>query len=581
MDRHNPLSPGGVTFERIATRLVSRLEQRLGPLPQFGRNILTEGAIATGISIVGTILGWIVILVIVSLGSSSGNSSSTSGSSSGSSSIAAAVALAIASANTLPMHMSVSAGSSFLSGGVDIAIHSPPTLLTVFVLIAGAIGGYRAGQKCGTGWPSGLGVAFVYATIVTIIVAVFSSRAQFTNVGSNSSVSYGLGLVLPSAWFYAFLWPLVPALLGAAGGREAALAFYRAHMTHPLFEAWRPPVIGALWALGVSLAGCLIASFIALLVAMSTNSVAPDAGWKAVGVFVLFSPVTTVYTFMLGLGASLGLSSDPSELLANTKDSVSLLGNWPLSSWAYILPVIVLAGCVIGALKALSLAPRRSSAYKMLLPFSVLTLICAWLSGMSATVRADDSLAGWIRTAGEWLNLGSLADTIGAAAISGITLGFGASLFEALVGSLVLMTIAAALACYLWEPLTQSSLVPSTPNPPRRYGGPEPFPSHSPAGSTSQFHPSLDPTIPMEQRQGSQTDAWQPTVPNVPAASASPRQRTATRTNGQWIALSSVSAPPSTDSQRHSLQHNVCPQCGRVSTDKVTCAACNAPLDGE
>ncbi|MBV9279170.1 MAG: hypothetical protein JOZ41_03730 [Chloroflexi bacterium] len=441
------------------------------PLPEIVRLLVVEGAIAALVSLVLSVFLSVLLQHMAGLADQSGG-------------MLTEAFADLSFALTVPMHITLSANGGMTPTLIaDAWIHWPIGLFTLVVLGACAMAGWRAARLTRVGAPAGFGVALTYATIVGIIVYVTGEYSQITSALSNSwqqAQPYSSSVTVDpgQTWEYAFAWALVPALLGAGAGR-AALTWARSRWTAEMVERWRVALVGALWAVAASLILCGAATLLALPVWTPGSPTLSGNSSKIASGFLATAPVWCIHALALGAGASLRVSLNMGAMGSESIQALSLLGHWPLTNWGYVLPLVVVSGFLVGARKAHTLRPGRTTAFTLVLPFALLNTSLAWLGGMAAEVRLSqdyvDQLAQYLGPLGSNTQSQVMAALTG----SGVTVGYGPDLLEVFLGSAVVGLVAATLVYFWLDPNSPAAQVP-TPMPAGPGAAPTSEPSPSP-----------------------------------------------------------------------------------------------------
>jgi hypothetical protein len=408
-------------------------------LAEIVRITVLQGLVAALVSVIGTVFLSVALERMAGLGDQG---------------VASEAYEDLALAHTAPMHISlIDNASTSPTALVDVWIHWPILLFTLVVLAACGMAGWRTARVTRAGPGVGLGVAVVYATITTVFIYVGGAYAQIGSLLANtlrSANPYAALLSLDPAqnWWHAFSWAVVPALVGAGAVRRIE-ELLKSRWDGELLEQWRTGVVGALWAVASCLVLCGGATLIALWVWVNGTPTLSGSFSKAASLFLASLPVWCSYALTLGVGASLQFSASLGQLGSASLPSASLLGRWPLTTWAYLLPLLVITGFLIGAAKAHSRLPGRATAFYMIIPFALFNVVVAWLAGASTNVRLSQD---FVSRLGQYI--GSLApDTrarvTAAMTGSGVRVAYGPALIEVVVGSIVLGLLAATLV-YFW-----------------------------------------------------------------------------------------------------------------------------------
>lgn len=585
-----------------ANSLRAAVEARTGPFGAFAKRVLTGAGIAALVSLVAVTLG---MILFDATNPSSWNLVQNFG---------LLMVIGVVAGNVMPVHVALSGTiGSYQGEFLDLATRAPINLLTTFVVISAAYGGFLGARKGGTSWPAGLGVAFVYATITTLLALILQQYGQSSALDQGVLSSAGFGNIRAvfvnispdvfSAWLYCFGLVLIPAIIGAAirGSDLSALATRRS------WDLWYAPLVGTLVSIVIALFFTFAISFIWFLAGLSSIGGFPLSDQvRSFMVFldIWFGPLMSVLFLNLGVGSSIkGVTnsplSSPYQLDPHTHQfSWGLLVNWPFDQALYLLPVIPLVACVLGAFVTLRLSKRYSSAFTMAIPFALASLLFSFLAVISINFSpAANVIAGDV-------SLKTLAnDTIGSSFHAGAVMlsrnldlhvGLTPDLLVATVGALIIALIGACIASLLylvWSylagmgPVGQDMPLVSHGNPPPT----NPFPGVQPANPRGGPRPRERQTasegfeIPPAPRSASDevplVDHYE--GPGRPAA----RPVTGSRSvdpggrplrGGPPIELAANSVAVSKKPPR---SRKICPQCGKISINESQCPACSAPLD--
>jgi hypothetical protein len=505
---------GGVT---------AALERRVGPLPQFATSMLIAGGIISAVCIGAS------ALVLVGLQLVAGSADALHY-------VAGQIAFAVILVNMAPFHISASGSAGY----VDISARLPVTAVTLVALAIIATGAFRVGRSDRLGWPSGVAIALVYATVTSIVGSIFASY-----IGSSGAT---LSLSYPATWFLAFGWALVAAVPGSMAGAGHLSYLVGGRRMSQLWAQWRGPILGSATAVAICLLAGVLVAFGVLMYALSTQDTGGH-GWAYFSVFLAGLPTLAIYVTHIGLLARFDVSAT-----AGSTYSVSqgLLSGWQGTAWAYLLPLIPLAACVIGGLVALHLSGRRAAAFQMAVPFGIANLLLAFVSGLDASVDTSGSLSGLLSL----LNLSS-----GSA-------HFGPSALEALFFSVLFGLGGGGIAWYMWA---NGSRLPQ---------------GYAPEDVATRFGLNLAPVVaatnqappfngPTYKPPPARVDTAQGSVAVSPPPATERRDRPR-QANDVGIPLSEVlsSSPAKQQSGRV-----VCSQCGNISVaGTAECPACGAPF---
>jgi hypothetical protein len=355
---------------------------------------------------------------------------------------------------TVPLHISAIDNTGASSTPlIDVWMYWPTTLLTLVVLVACGMTAWRAARLTGVGPWAGLGVAAAFATLITILIYVAGAYARIATMLGNPFGAVArytpVTTVDPEqSWAHAFAWALVPALLGAGAGR-AALNLVRFRWRTSTLNHWRAALVGALWASAACLALCGLATFITMLVWVNSTPLLTTNSSRILAGFLITAPLWCIFPLVVGVGASLQGSIDLGDGGGTHAASANLLGHWPLTDWAYVLPLLVVMSFVIGATRALALHRSRAVVFTMIPPFALLNVGLAWLGGVAASVRVNQDFINQLSQTFTSLGLSTRNPVVTAMTGSGVTLRYGPALLEVVPGSVVTGLIAAALV-FFW-----------------------------------------------------------------------------------------------------------------------------------
>lgn len=433
---NSPPGQDSQSYGDMASRGVSTLGGRLGPLGEFAKGVLQDGAIAAGVAI---IVSTGIMLALFTLLSSQGTLNF---------SFAAAVVSGILNFGALPYDVAVNGAASVVSLNLANESIQPPATIVTFILLAVVFwSGRRGGKRGGVGWPAGIAIAFVYATILTLVATILSGDATMSSASSGSSfgASFTIGPRLPATWFYAFGWAVIPATIGAifGAGDRAILDGWWVRV-----QRWQAPLAGALTATAVVFVLSLFVVILTLMVYLFNPDANAAVALKA-GVLLIclvYAPVAGVFTQVISMGASVTASGSISTSLASPSASASLglLNNWPLSAFGYLLPLIPLVGCTCGAIVVLRRTGRPADAYKMAVPFVGLNVVLAWMTSMSGDLRPGADLGGIV---GNIANLLSNINGLGnITSSSSFQFSFGPSIWQVVLGSTVVALLGGVAA---------------------------------------------------------------------------------------------------------------------------------------